>query len=85
MTESENFLKQFQQTPKDTGSTPVQIASLTQRIKSLTEHFKSHKQDFHSQRGLLKMVSRRKKLLAYIKQKNQQAYEKLINQLGLRK
>ena len=85
MKDSENFLEKFQQSPKDTGSAPVQTADLTQKIRKLTEHFKIHKQDFHSQRGLLKLVSRRKKLLSYIKQKNQKTYEKLISQLGLRK
>ena len=85
MKEAKSFLKEFQQSPKDTGSAPVQVADLTERIKKLTEHFKLHKQDFHSQRGLLKLVSRRKKLLSYIKQKNQKAYEKLIHKLGLRK
>ena len=85
MKELKDFAKEFQQSPKDTGSAPVQIAGLTQRIKELTEHFKIHKKDFHSQRGLLKMISRRKKLLSYIKQTNLKNYEKLISRLGLRK
>lgn len=85
MKETENVVKTIQKSPKDTGSAPVQIALLTQKIKELTEHFKIHKKDFHSQRGLLKMVSRRKRLLSYIKEKNLKNYEKLISQLGLRK
>lgn len=85
MKETDNIIKTVQNSSKDTGSAPVQIALLTQKIKELTEHFKIHKKDFHSQRGLLKMVSRRKRLLSYIKQKNLKNYEELINQLGLRK
>ena len=85
MKETDNTIKQIQKSPNDTGSAPVQIALLTRKIKELTEHFKIHKKDFHSQRGLLMMVSRRKRLLSYIKQKNLKSYEGLISQLGLRK
>lgn len=83
--EKGNIVKNFQKSSEDTGSAPVQIALLTQKIKELTEHFKVHKKDFHSRRGLLRMVSRRKKLLSYFKRKETKNYEKLISRLGLRK
>lgn len=70
---------------KDTGSPEVQIALLTARIKDLTEHFKSHKKDHHSRRGLLKMVSRRRKLLNYLMQKDFKRYREILTKLGLRK
>ena len=85
MTKKEDIVKEFQKSPKDTGSATVQIALLTQKIKELTEHFKVHKKDFHSRRGLLQMVSQRKKLLSYIKRTKIESYEKLISRLGLRK
>jgi small subunit ribosomal protein S15 len=69
----------------DTGSPEVQIALLTQRINELTEHFKVHKHDFHSYRGLMKMVGRRKSLLAYLKRTDLERYKTLIARLGLRK
>ncbi|TGK05271.1 30S ribosomal protein S15 [Leptospira langatensis] len=69
----------------DTGSTEVQVALLDARIKDLNEHFKSHKKDFHSKTGLLKLVSKRKKLLEYLKRQNLDRYKKLIETLGLRK
>ena len=69
----------------DTGSPEVQIALLTARIKYLTEHFKTHKQDNHSRTGLLRLVSRRRKLLDYIYRKDGQRYLDLIKRLGLRK
>ena len=69
----------------DTGSPEVQIAVLTEEINRLTEHFKEHKHDFHSQRGLMKKVGRRKKLLAYLKGKDLDRYKALIAKLGLRK
>ena len=78
-------VKQHQRSGKDTGSPEVQIALLTERINGLAEHFKSHVKDFHSRRGLLKMVSRRRKLLDYLKGKNPEAYKGLIDSLGLRK
>ncbi len=70
---------------KDTGSVEVQIALLTKQIEELTGHLKNHPKDNHSRRGLLKMVSKRKKFLEYISKKNKPAYEKLIKKLGLRK
>ncbi len=69
----------------DTGSPEIQIALLTERINQLTEHFKIHKKDHHSRRGLLKMVGKRRRLLEYLKGKSVDRYQKLINQLGLRK
>ena len=67
------------------GGVPAQAALLTEKIKSLTEHFKTHKKDLHSMRGLMKMVSRRKKLLAYLKRTEPESYQSLIKALGLRK
>ena len=69
----------------DTGSPEVQVAVLTAEINRLTEHFKEHKHDYHSQRGLMKKVGRRKKLLAYLKGKDLDRYKALIAKLGLRK
>lgn len=69
----------------DTGSSQVQIALLTQRINELTEHFKVHSKDNHSRRGLLKMVSRRRKLLDYLKQSDINEYHEMIKKLGLRR
>jgi small subunit ribosomal protein S15 len=69
----------------DTGSSQVQVALLTQRINELTEHFRTHKKDNHSRRGLLKMVSRRRKLLDYLKRKNINEYHSIIEKLGLRR
>ena len=76
---------QYQRVAGDTGSPEVQVALLTTRINDLTEHFKAHKKDHHSRRGLLKMVSRRRKLLDYLKRKDADAYRSLIERLGLRK
>jgi len=69
----------------DTGSSQVQVALLTQRINELTEHFKTHKKDNHSRRGLLKMVSRRRKLLDYLKKGDINGYHEIIKKLGLRR
>ena len=69
----------------DTGSPEVQIALLTERIGYLTEHFKTHVKDFHSRRGLLKLVSQRRKLLDYLKRKDADKYRGLIERLSLRK
>ena len=69
----------------DTGSAPVQVALLTERINTLTDHFKVHKKDHHSRRGLLKMVSQRRKLLEYLKTTDQAEYTKVVDRLSLRK
>ncbi|MBU6271530.1 MAG: 30S ribosomal protein S15 [Betaproteobacteria bacterium] len=74
----------FQRAKNDTGSPEVQVALLTARINDLTGHFKTHTKDHHSRRGLLKMVSRRRKLLDYLKSTNQASYKTLIERLGLR-
>jgi small subunit ribosomal protein S15 len=70
---------------KDTGSPEVQVALLSERIAYLTEHFKTHKKDHHSRRGLLKMVGQRRRLLDYLKSKDQARYKALIDKLGIRK
>jgi small subunit ribosomal protein S15 len=69
----------------DTGSAEVQVAVLTERIVNLTEHFKTHKKDNHSRRGLLKMVSQRRRLLDYLKKKDDSRYKAIIEKLGLRR
>ncbi len=69
----------------DTGSPEVQVAILTERIANLTEHFKTHKKDNHSRRGLLKMVSQRRRLLDYVKNKDDARYRAIIEKLGLRR
>jgi small subunit ribosomal protein S15 len=83
--DTQAIIEEHQSTKGDTGSTNVQVALLTARIKHLTEHFKTHKKDHHSRRGLLRLVSQRKKLLTYLKGKNVNAYSDLIARLGLRK
>ncbi|MCS5636388.1 MAG: 30S ribosomal protein S15 [Myxococcota bacterium] len=70
---------------KDTGSTEVQVALLTARMNELAEHFKDHKKDHHSRRGLLRIVSQRKRLIDYLKRKDYVRYQKLIESLGLRR
>jgi len=75
----------FKKSELDTGSSEVQIALLSFRIKQLTEHFKIHKKDHHGRLGLVKMVNKRRSLLAYLKRKNLGSYTKLIAELGLRK
>lgn len=69
----------------DTGSPEVQIALLTERIRQLTEHFKVHQKDHHSRRGLLMLVSQRRRLLDYLRKRNLDSYRKLIQELGIRK
>ena len=71
--------------PSDTGSPEVQVAILSERILNLTEHLKEHKKDFHSRRGLLMMVGQRRRLLDYLKRKDQSRYTTLIGRLGLRR
>ena len=75
----------FQRVARDTGSSEVQVALLTQRIEHLTGHFAVHKQDHHSRRGLLKLVSQRRKLLDYLKKTDATRYQELIGRLGLRR
>lgn len=80
-----DIVSQYQRAQGDTGSPEVQVALLTARINDLTEHFKAHKKDHHSRRGLLKMVSRRRKLLDYLKRTDADTYRSLIERLSLRK
>jgi small subunit ribosomal protein S15 len=75
----------YQRAKGDTGSPEVQVALVTARINYLTEHFKEHSKDHHSRRGLLRLVSRRRKLLDYLKSKNEEGYRELIKRLELRK
>ena len=70
---------------KDTGSSEVQVALLTERINGLSEHFKTHKKDHHSRRGLLKLVSQRRRLLNYMRRTEPERYQALIQRLGLRR
>lgn len=70
---------------KDTGSSEVQVALLSDRISYLTEHFKVHPKDHHSRRGLIKLVSQRRRLLDYLKRENVERYKQIIDRLGLRK
>ena len=79
------IVSKFQRAQCDTGSPEVQVALLTARINELAGHFKAHMKDHHSRRGLLRMVSRRRKLLDYLKSRNPNAYRALIETLGLRK
>ena len=79
------IVSNFQRAEGDTGSPEVQVALLTARVNELTDHFKEHKKDHHSRRGLLRMVSRRRKLLDYLKRINPDSYRALIEKPGLRK
>ena len=79
------IVNEYQRAKGDTGSSEVQIALLTARINELTEHFKTHVKDFHSRRGLLRLVSRRRKLLDYLKRSDGDKYRGLLDRLGLRK
>ncbi len=79
------IVKQNATKPGDTGSPEVQIAVLSERITTLTEHFKAHVKDNHSRRGLLKMVSTRRRLLDYLKAKDKTRYDAIISKLGLRR
>ena len=81
----ETVVNDYKTHTSDTGSSQVQIALLTQRINELTEHFKVHKKDNHSRRGLLKMVSRRRKLLDYLRKTDIDQYHEMISKLGLRR
>lgn len=78
-------IKEFATKEGDTGSPEVQIALLTNRINELTEHMKVHKKDFHSRRGLIIMVGKRRRLLDYLKKKNEKKYIEILDKLGLRK
>ncbi|WP_416897050.1 MAG: 30S ribosomal protein S15 [Minwuia sp.] len=79
------LIKEYAKGDADTGSPEVQVAILTERIVNLTEHFKTHKKDNHSRRGLLKLVSKRRSLLDYVKSKDEARYRELIGRLGIRR
>ena len=83
--EKERLIKEYGTKEGDTGSPEVQVAILSSRIATLTEHFKTHAKDNHGRRGLLKMVAQRRKLLDYVKNKDEDRYRKLIESLGLRR
>ena len=80
-----NIIKKYKLHKSDTGSTGVQIAILTKQIKELTTHLKKYRKDNHSRRGLLQMVSKRKKLLDYLKNEDEKRYNKVIKELNLKK
>jgi small subunit ribosomal protein S15 len=79
------LIKTYAQAEGDTGSPEVQVAILSERISNLTEHFKGHAKDHHSRRGLLKLVGQRRRLLDYLKSRDNQRYATLIERLGLRR
>ena len=80
-----NIIGQYKVHESDTGSPEVQVALLTKRINDLTEHFKTHVKDNHSRRGLLKLVSQRRRLLDYLRRKDAERYREVISRLGIRK
>jgi small subunit ribosomal protein S15 len=81
----QELIKQYAVKDGDTGSPEVQVAVLSERITNLTDHLKTHAKDFHSRRGLLMMVGQRRRLLDYLKNKDQNRYQSLIKSLGLRR
>lgn len=83
--EKDQIIQEYQTHQSDTGSPEVQVALLTERINQLTEHLKEHTHDHHSRRGLLKLVGRRRRLLSYLQDKDNDRYRDIISRLGLRK
>ncbi len=83
--EKTKVIKEYATKKDDTGSPEVQVAILTNRIEELSQHMRVHKKDFHSRRGLLAMVAKRRKLLDYLKRKDEDRYQKLIKSLGIRR
>ena len=83
--EKSNIIQQYRRDGTDTGSPEVQVALLSSRISHLSGHFETHKKDHHSRHGLLKMVNHRRKLLDYLRSKDQKRYQELISSLGLRR
>lgn len=77
-------IKEYQSHPEDTGSAEVQVAILTERINQLTSHMRVNKHDYHTQRGLLKLVGQRRRLLRYLRRSNPQSYHTVIGKLGIR-
>lgn len=84
-TEKNRLIKEYSTSTNDTGSPEVQVAVLSSRISTLTEHFQTHKKDNHGRRGLLRMVAKRRKLLDYLKSRDEERYRGLIGKLGLRR
>ena len=80
-----DIINNFKLKEKDTGSTEIQVALLTERINQLTGHMAANRRDYHSQRGLLKLVGQRRRLLAYLSRQDKDRYNNLISRLGLRK
>lgn len=85
VSDKQKIIKKFAIKKGDTGSPEVQIALLSRQIKNLTDHLKKHKKDVHSRRGLLSMVSKRRRLLNYLAQKSEERYQNIIKRLGLKK
>ena len=83
--DKQSVIERHHASPSDTGSTRVQVALLTERINFLTDHFRGHPKDHHSRQGLLQMVSKRRRLLGYMKRIDLDGYRKLIEELGLRR
>ncbi|MBU3956742.1 30S ribosomal protein S15 [Patescibacteria group bacterium] len=83
--EKKKIIKKYAQSKEDTGSPEVQIALLTSKVKKLTKHLKDHKKDVHSRRGLLSLVSKRRRLIAYLLKKDEKRYKKIVNALKLSK
>jgi small subunit ribosomal protein S15 len=81
----QSLIAEYATAPDDTGSPEVQVAVLSERIENLTEHFKTHVKDNHSRRGLIRLVSQRRRLLNYVKAVDEKRYEALISRLGLRR
>jgi small subunit ribosomal protein S15 len=83
--DKQRLIQEYATKSGDTGSPEVQVAILTSRITTLTEHFKTHAKDNHSRRGLMKLVSQRRKLLDYVKSRDEPRYQELIGRLGIRR
>lgn len=83
--EKQKIIKDFSKDGKNTGSPEVQVALLTERIKKLTEHLKTHKHDLHSKKGLISMISKRRRLLNYLQKKSEKRYKDLLKKLKLSK
>ncbi|MCF8720233.1 30S ribosomal protein S15 [Nitrospina gracilis] len=81
----QNIIEKYKVTEQDTGSSEVQIALLTERLNYLNDHFKTHGKDHHSRRGLIRIVNRRRKLLDYLKREDLERYQKIIQDLGIRR
>ena len=83
--EKKDLIKKFAREKGDTGSPEVQVALLTQQVNKLVDHLKAHKKDVHSRRGLLSMIAKRRRLLTYLKRRDEERYNKLVKELGIEK